>query len=102
MFSVALCCRSISQSHTRHTNSLPTLSRRRAPHTGQVFDVHAGLTLIRGTPARAPLYSIWRLLSPRGQEDKRRLILREAPPPPCRVRSPTTIAPFPFAAKCTS
>ena len=48
----ALICRSISQSQTRHTKSLPTLSRRRAPHTGQVLLVHAGLTLITGTPAR--------------------------------------------------
>jgi len=58
MFMPALICRSISQSHIRQTNTLPTLSRRRAPHTGQVFEVHAGLTLMIGTPSRAALYSI--------------------------------------------
>src|SRR5438132_13426882 len=56
----ALICRSISQSHIRQTNTLPTLSRRRAPHTGQVLLVQAGLTLMTGTPARAALYSIRR------------------------------------------
>src|SRR5439155_1753753 len=80
MFMPALICRSISQSHIKQTNSLPTLSRRRAPHAGQVFDVHCGLTLIRGTPARAALYSIWRWISPRGHEDSRRFIFLERPP----------------------
>src|SRR3989441_10733722 len=70
MFMPALICRSISQSHIRHTKSRPTLSRRRAPHTGQVLLVQAGLTLMTGTPARAALYSIWRWTSrrePRGE-----------------------------------
>src|SRR3990172_2761809 len=58
MFRPALSWRSISQSHRRHTNTLPTLSRRLAPHAGQVFDVHRGLTLITGTPSKAALYSI--------------------------------------------
>src|SRR2546422_535604 len=58
MFRPALICRSISQSHIKQTNTLPTRSRRRAPHTGQVLLVHAGFTLITGTPARAALYSI--------------------------------------------
>src|SRR2546422_7143872 len=39
--------------HQADEHPLPTLSRRRAPHTGQVLDVHAGFTLITGTPTRA-------------------------------------------------
>src|SRR2546426_5012046 len=101
MFRPALIWRSISQSHARHTNSLPTLSRRRAPHTGQVLLVHAGLTLITGTPARAALYSIWRWISERGQEDSRRFIRRDRPPAPWRVRSSRTIAALPSLANRT-
>ncbi len=67
----ALIWRSISQSHISQTNTGPTLSRRRAPHTGQVLLVHAGLTLMIGTPARAALYSICRWISERGQRPGR-------------------------------
>src|SRR3989449_11763640 len=102
MFRPALIWRSISQSHARHTNSLPTLSRRRAPHTGQVFDVHAGLTLITGTPLGSALYSIWRRSSPRGQDERRRRILRPFPPPWGILRSSSTIAACRFAAAATS
>src|SRR3989449_6127114 len=90
MFRPALICRSISQSHISQTNTLPTLSRRRAPHTGQVLLVHAGLTLITGTPARAALYSIWRCNSRRGHDERRRFIRRERPPAPRNVSSSST------------
>src|SRR3989449_1224644 len=92
MFMPALICRSISQSHIKQTNTLPTRSRRRAPHTGQVLLVHAGFTLITGTPARAALYSIWRCTSRRGHAFSRRFIRRERPRAPCRVRSSRTMA----------
>src|SRR3989442_6923048 len=82
MFMAALCCRFISQSHNGQTNSRPTLSRRRAPHTGQVLDVHWGLILMTGTPARAALYSIWRWISRRGPDDRRRIMRPGRPPGP--------------------
>src|SRR3989442_6912555 len=65
MFRPALIWRSISQSHIRQTNTLPTRSRRRAPHTGQVLLVHAGLTLMIGTPSRALVLDLTMGLPPR-------------------------------------
>ncbi|HYU06873.1 MAG TPA: hypothetical protein VEM77_06830 [Thermoplasmata archaeon] len=55
-----------------------------------------------GTPARAALYSIWRWISERGHEDKRRFMRRERPPAPWSVRSSRTIAALRASANCTS